>query len=221
MQEHILQPKQERGLKRQEAVIQAGLRLLQTETLESLTMTQLAKEANCSVGNIYKRFSGKEGFLAVLIAAVTEDLLKVTKSRLALATERAETLHDAIHEVVALYVMTSREYGGLIRAIRLYRLKHYPKPTPNLTGFRREISGLEIDLFRKFLPKELDFEAHRREIVFCVETVFTNIVQVAMLPVATVTIDDDDIVELSVNLLEASLNSVVRKGLAVQVDGEH
>lgn len=214
MQEHILQPKQERGQRRQEAVIQAGLRLLKTETLESLTMSQLAKEAGCSVGNIYKRFSGKEGFLAVLIASVTEDLLRVTRERLEIATERSSTLHEAIREIVALYVMTCREYRGLIRAIRLYRLKHYPKETPNLSGFRREVSGLEIELFRKFLPAELDYDAHKREIKFCVETVFTNIVQVAQLPVATVAIDDDDIVELSVNMLEASLQDVVRRALA-------
>lgn len=174
-------------------------------------MTQLAKESGCSVGNIYKRFSGKKGFLEVLIASADVDMMQVTTQQLSDAAQQATTLREAIDAIITTMVTTCREYRGLIRAIRLYRLKHYPNDTPNLAQTRKNIAKMEMDLLRTFLPPELDFDKNERAIRFAIQAVFSNVVQVAMLPVGFVEIDDEDFIDLSADMLAVSIDSIIAR----------
>ncbi len=115
--EKLVHPaKQARGLARQQRVIVAGLKLLQDNTLESLTMGQIAKEADCSVGNLYKRFANKDALLAVLLASIRDDLHKEFEAVFDAETAGSEGLQGAVKPIVKFLVNLFARRGNLLRA---------------------------------------------------------------------------------------------------------
>ena len=50
-------------------IVDAGIRLLARKDFEAISMAQLAREAGCSVGAVYARFSDKNAFLYRLLSA--------------------------------------------------------------------------------------------------------------------------------------------------------
>lgn len=60
-------PRQSRSLKTQESFIEAGWRIVRQQPWESVSITDIAKQAKRSVGAFYQRFGSKEDFLSVLL----------------------------------------------------------------------------------------------------------------------------------------------------------
>lgn len=107
--------RQTRGRRTRDALLGAGQKLIAKHSIDALTVADIARAANCSVGAFYQRFRDKTAFFRALIAQY-------------LAEGRAATLelyarHDDDTLIRALVIETAdrfRRYAGLIRsAIRM------------------------------------------------------------------------------------------------------
>ena len=81
---HTSAPKRQRGLLRQQALIEAGLRLTTTRRWSEVTVADIAEAIGCSVGTFYTRFHNKDAYFAVLQQLLAEVL-----------TQRLQAFHAA------------------------------------------------------------------------------------------------------------------------------
>jgi AcrR family transcriptional regulator len=103
--------KQPRGRRTRDRLLNAGQKLIRERAFETLSVADIARAAECSVGAFYLRFSDKEAFFGAMIAQY-------------LAEGRAATLaifasYDDDRLITALVLNTAerfRRFTGLIRS---------------------------------------------------------------------------------------------------------
>jgi AcrR family transcriptional regulator len=110
---------------RREQLLDLGLRLLQTRTLDELSIDLLADEAGISRGLLYHYFSGKQDFHRAVVRRAADELVAKTAPQEALEpTERLTVSLDAYVDYVldnyAAYVSLVKSAAGgddVLRAI--------------------------------------------------------------------------------------------------------
>ena len=65
--------KQARSQRTQEKLIAAGFKLLEGKDFDAISVGEVAKAANCSVGAMYDRFANKEAFFHALVDRLAAD----------------------------------------------------------------------------------------------------------------------------------------------------
>src|SRR5262245_47575905 len=103
--------KQLRGRRSRDRLLNAGQKLVAARPFDALSVADIARAANCSVGTFYLLFRNKDAFFSALIAQY-------------LAEGRAETLDlfatyaddRLISILVAKTIARFRRYSGLIRS---------------------------------------------------------------------------------------------------------
>lgn len=108
--EFALPAKQARSRATRDALIEAGIRLVEERDFDTLSIAEIAAAAGCSVGAFYFRFADKDAYFRALIAATVEDGLALFE---ALAATPAERL---VGRLVALTLKSYRRRRGLLRA---------------------------------------------------------------------------------------------------------
>ncbi|HOW48201.1 MAG TPA: TetR/AcrR family transcriptional regulator [Rubrivivax sp.] len=108
--------KQARSRAKQQALLQAGRRLLAAHDLAALSVAQIAREAGVAVGTFYARFADKDAWLAELLQQVGGEV--AAEFRLLLAGARFARAPAArqVDLVVGLLVEVHRRHRGLMRA---------------------------------------------------------------------------------------------------------
>ena len=107
--------RQTRGRRTRDRLLSAGQRLIARRSFDALSVADLARAANCSVGSFYLRFRDKDAFFRALLA---QYLSEGSAATLALYTthDRDDLIHALVVETAARF----RRYAGLIRsAIRM------------------------------------------------------------------------------------------------------
>ncbi len=105
-----LPAKQARSRATRDALIEAGLRLVEERDFDALSVAEIAAAAGCSVGAFYFRFADKDAYFRALVAATIEDGT-VLFDRLAQCP-----LDRLVAELVALTLNSYRRRRGLMRA---------------------------------------------------------------------------------------------------------
>jgi len=107
--------RQTRGRRTRDRLLNAGQKLIAKHSIDALSVADIARAANCSVGAFYQRFRDKNAFFRALIAHY---LAAGRAATLALyANENDDRL---IHTLVVETAGRFRRYAGLIRsAIRM------------------------------------------------------------------------------------------------------
>jgi AcrR family transcriptional regulator len=103
--------KQQRGKRTRDRLLAAGQKLIRGRAFEALSVADIARAADCSVGAFYLRFSDKEAFFRALIAQY------VAEGRA--ATLAAFATYDDDRLIAALVLSTAerfRRFTGLIRS---------------------------------------------------------------------------------------------------------
>ena len=70
-------------------------------SLDDLTMQDIAREAGCSVGNLYKRFPSKDDLLVVLVESATDEVTKRIAQHYSPKRKPPCDLPEAVHRIVA------------------------------------------------------------------------------------------------------------------------
>jgi AcrR family transcriptional regulator len=109
-------PRQQRGRDRQQALIEAGLRLTATRDWADVTVGDIAAAIGCSVGTFYTRFHNKQAYFDALLGLVSE-LMQQRADAFYAAPERAfETPTQFIASWVALVLHSFSVHRGLYAA---------------------------------------------------------------------------------------------------------
>ena len=67
-------PRQERGQKRVNAILEAGSALIAEQGLEAVTTNSIAERAGTSIGSLYQFFPNKDSIIEAIAQAVAEEL---------------------------------------------------------------------------------------------------------------------------------------------------
>ena len=97
----------------------AGLRLLALNDYDAISMARFAREAGCSVGTLYTRFSDKESFLYQTVASEFRTLSDRARLSIDNGNWRGRSLAFVVSQIVDHLVtnMSSPRAAGAIRAV--------------------------------------------------------------------------------------------------------
>jgi AcrR family transcriptional regulator len=79
---HVLRPQQERSRAALAKIVQAAERILRKDGIDSFSMAAVAEAADLPVGNIYRRFKGKDELLQAIKHDVTSRIEMAVAARL-------------------------------------------------------------------------------------------------------------------------------------------
>lgn len=104
------------------ALIDAGLRMIETKEFPEITVDAVANAAKASVGAFYERFSSKETFFAALQEIVAIKIERAVQARIASANFATLSPEAAIAAIMETWLEGVRIHRGLMRA----SLRHIP-----------------------------------------------------------------------------------------------
>lgn len=114
--DHTSAPKRQRGVLRQQALIEAGLRLTTTRRWSEVTVADIAEAIGCSVGTFYTRFHNKDAYFAVLQQLLAEVLMQRLQAFHAAPGRRRESASAFIAAWTHLIVRSYCLHRGLYAA---------------------------------------------------------------------------------------------------------
>ncbi|WP_326533987.1 TetR/AcrR family transcriptional regulator [Pseudorhodoferax sp.] len=114
--QHTSAPKQRRGQLRQQALVEAGLRLTATRRWAEVTVADIAAAIGCSVGTFYTRFHNKDAYFAVLQQLLAEVLLQRLQAFHAAPQRRRESASAFIAAWTQLIARSYCLHRGLYAA---------------------------------------------------------------------------------------------------------
>ncbi|MEZ5649800.1 MAG: TetR/AcrR family transcriptional regulator [Burkholderiaceae bacterium] len=174
-------PKQARGHARERDLIDAGLRLLQDRALDEITIEQVARTAGCSVGNLYKRFAGKEAFLSVLVDAVRARLIgEIDGLADALPGQHAR-LDRAVQQVVRFELDVFTRYRGLMRGLTLHRLQHGALAGAGLRDVRARFQARAVEALLPLVTADLSPPVARERLEFGLQVSLSSLIEKTLL----------------------------------------
>jgi AcrR family transcriptional regulator len=109
-------PRQQRGRERQQALIEAGLRLSAERNWADVTIGDIAAAIGCSIGTFYTRFHTKDAYFDVLLGLVAETMLRRTEAFHAEPARHRESAAEFVARWVQLAVNSFRLHRGLYAA---------------------------------------------------------------------------------------------------------
>ena len=111
-----LPTKQARAEKTRDKLLSAGAQLLEHQSLDDISIAQIAREAGCSVGVFYFRFQDKEAFFRYLLNNTLDHIRASTDATFASQAVQGQAEDDILAQCIRHFISIMREHGGLIRA---------------------------------------------------------------------------------------------------------
>ncbi len=112
-------PQQERSQKRFERMLDAAEALILERGAENLTVAEVARRADSSVGAFYARFRDKDGLLRYVFQRFYEEALATADHSLAPERWEGADLAEAIAALMTFMVQTFRDRRRLVAAFTL------------------------------------------------------------------------------------------------------
>lgn len=126
-------PRNTRGVRTTQQLLEAGRRLLRRRFLDEVSIQEICASANVTTGAFYKRFEGKEAYFKALQALLIAKLKAATAARMADLDSRQWTLRE-VSEVLArnLRLWVCRNEGVLRASLVERASTHDPIRAVNL-----------------------------------------------------------------------------------------
>ncbi len=154
----LREPRQSRSQQTLRRILQSSTALIAEQSYDEVTIAEIAKRAEISVGGFYSRFQNKEALLSVL----QERLGQETQSRInaALAKEWSVTsLYDLLHFIVSNNAELYEKYRGVLTVIHLRTRVLDPRGED---GTRRTYNRKLVAQLETLLLMKRDQIQHRR-----------------------------------------------------------
>ena len=126
----------------QQALLDAGRRLLAERDLAALSIAELAAAIGMSVGSFYGRFADKEAFFAALQQQVTGEWRTTIKAALAAMSPLPATA--MVQQVCALAIGLLRQDAGFVRAALKHASTHPASWSP--------VKQVGLDMVHQLVP---------------------------------------------------------------------
>jgi len=188
----ILPSLQPRSREKTRRIIAAGLALLETQPFSDLTVEQIAAEAGCSVGTVYKRFANKEAVLEVLADTVRQEFLRDAEEGLMRDIAAAASLRDLLAALVTRFVGLSRRREGLIRAL-LQRQLSNPGPGPLMRAVAQVID-LAVSRAQRHRPDAVSPEDFERRFRIAMQMTIALLIHCVLSPAGPLRLGDEQLV---------------------------
>lgn len=135
------QPKQSRSIALVEAVLEASLKLLDSEQEDSLTMEKLSETSGVAVGSIYQYFENKEG----VISAAYKNILRQESEVLAGIGEQVKSLNvpESLRLIFSNALRVELRFHRLSKSFheKYYKELHLSE---HYKGDKRNIDSVEV-----------------------------------------------------------------------------
>ena len=112
----VAPPRQLRSKATLQALFNAGMRVCEAKEFKSVTISELSRAANISVGTFYGRFKNKDVFFAALQEIAAESIEASVRRAAAAENFRAHADDEAVNVLIAAWLAPVREYRGVIKA---------------------------------------------------------------------------------------------------------
>ena len=204
---HVLRPQQQRSRVALARIVEASQQLLRTSGIEDFSMAAVAQAAGLPVGNIYRRFRGKDE----LIQAIKEDVIARIEDAVTerLSRERFRDITSLIRGIVgAVSEAYSRDQG--LHRFLFNRSISDPVLTEIGSSGRQRIFEYYRDALLGLLQQE---SPERAEMLVRVSF---HLISAAMAGKACA--DDWTLTELSWNVLGAEISTAAIAYLQASVD---
>jgi AcrR family transcriptional regulator len=109
-------PRQQRGRDRQQALLEAGLRLTATRNWADVTVGDIAAAIGCSTGTFYTRFHTKDAYFDVLLGLVAELMQQRADAFFAAPVRMDESASEFVAAWVDLVLHSFSVHRGLYAA---------------------------------------------------------------------------------------------------------
>ncbi len=111
-----LPTKQARAQKTRDSLLKAGAALLKHNSLDNISIAQIARAAGCSVGVFYFRFQDKEAYFRYLLDNTLTDIRSATDATFAPGKISGMPREQVIAKCIRHFIDIMSEQQGLLRA---------------------------------------------------------------------------------------------------------
>jgi AcrR family transcriptional regulator len=206
---HVLRPQQRRSRAALAKIVEAAEQLLRTSSIDDFSMAAVAQAAGLPVGNIYRRFRGKDE----LIQAIKEDVIVRIEDAVTerLSRERFRDISSLVHGCVGA---VSEAFSSDESVHRFLFSRSIGDPALSQIGWsgRRRIFAYYRNALLPFLAQE---PAERAELLVRVSF---HLLAAAMIGKACA--DDQTLTDLSWNVLGAEITTAAIAYLQASVDSK-
>jgi AcrR family transcriptional regulator len=123
-------PAQKRGRQTLQRVVEAAERLLRTHSFEDITVADIVREADASIGSFYARFESKDALLPYVYELYNADLDAEWMRIEAAGGLRGADLRHVVRAFVELSGVAIRRIRWLLKAMAIYARQH-PERLPS------------------------------------------------------------------------------------------
>lgn len=109
-------PKQKRSKEKLERIIQAAFVVTSKVGFESVTLVDIAREADVGVSTVYTRFKSKDALLEELHIIITENTLNIIDSYFAIYKDYQVSLTEIVREIIEDSLKMTRDLSGFYQA---------------------------------------------------------------------------------------------------------
>lgn len=109
-------PKQKRSKEKLERIIQAAFVVTSKVGFESVTLADIAREADVGVSTVYTRFKSKDALLEELHIIITENTLNTIDSYFAIYKDYQVSLTEIVREIIEDSLKMTRDLSGFYQA---------------------------------------------------------------------------------------------------------
>jgi AcrR family transcriptional regulator len=110
-------PRQERSRATMERLLNAAEELLADRPFDDVSIAEITRRAEASVGAFYARFENKEALLSAIIERYRTDYLDRAARDLSSPDWERLSLDELVHALVRYFVTSYRQYRGMFRTI--------------------------------------------------------------------------------------------------------
>lgn len=197
-------PQQSRSEQTMARLLDASERLLQKTPFELISVADIVREADSSVGAFYSRFGSKEVLLSALYDRYDSQLADRVLRACKKITSTHNNLIDASKAIVSFIVKTYRQQRWLMRAIALHARNHPELIDTEQRAKRSSLHRQLAELLNKYRKDITNLDKHAIEFgLFLVASAAREKILFAEAPHAAATVRNDRqlIEQLSVALI--------------------
>jgi AcrR family transcriptional regulator len=151
-----IEPQQARSRNTQRAILKATEKLMGRKPFERISVAEIAKTANISVGNFYNRFPDKTTLLITLFDEYAEERATFLLDAFSLDRWSGQSLQERVNRLVDFLVAFFWSRRALIRSYVLYYRSNPDAAPPGTRNRLREISNAGAEVLIDACPAGKD-----------------------------------------------------------------